>query len=334
MKKNAGFSLVELMIALTLGLIVSIAVFSIFVSTLKTNKTQDHLSRIQESVRYALSQMQTDIRMAGFRSCLGRKGATGDTATEPVINLINTIQYANDFDSPMQGFHATGASWLPSLDGSISSASPSQGSDIITIRFAYGTGTPLSATMTSGTAAIPIAGNPDQLTTSDNLVIADCVQSTVFKPTNITATSISHTASANSSADLGRAFGTDAVVMPIKTVTYFVAPSADTTNGLSLWRKTNTETAVELVDQIEQIKILYGEDTDGDLSPDKYVQANQVTDMKNVLAIHLMLLARTTADNLSANGQSYNFNGVTNTPTDKRIRRTYNMTITIRNRAT
>ncbi len=335
MNMQRGFSLVELMVALVLGLLVSVAVFSLFVSTLKSNKTHDNLSRLQESARYALYQMQNDLRMTGFRSCLGRKGTTPDTATAADLNLISAIQYHNDFDQPIQGYHAEGASWVPALDSTISGASPSQNSDIITVRFATGQGTQLSAIMANGFAEIPITGNPDNLTTSDDLVIADCVQSTVFKPTSISASTIAHTLAGNTSQDLGRAFGTDAVVMPIKTVTYFVAPSQDISTGLSLWRKTNADTAEELADNIEQLKILYAEDVDGDLAPDKYVTANQVTDMKNVIAIKLMLLARTQDNNLSATGQQYTFNGIkVSTPTDKYIRRVYNMTVTIRNRAT
>lgn len=335
MNKQRGMSLVELMVALVLGLIVSVAIFTLFVSTLKTNKTHDNLSRLQESARYALYQLQNDLRMTGFRSCLGRKGTTTDTEAAADVNLISAIQYHNDFDQPIQGFHAQGSSWTPTLDASISSASPTQDSDIITVRFATGQGTYLSASMATGSAEIPILGNPDSLTTSDDLVIADCAQSTVFKPTSISATTIAHTTAGNASDNLGRAYGTDAVVMPIKTVTYFVAPSQDISTGLSLWRKTNANAAEELADNIEQLKILYAEDIDGDLAPDKYVTANKVTDMKNVIAIKLMLLARTLDDDLSASGQPYTFNGVkVTTPTDKYIRRAYNMTVTIRNRAT
>ncbi len=335
MIKQSGLSLIELIVSLALGLLVSLAVFTLFVGTLKSNKTQDNLSRLQESARFALSQIQTDIRMSGYRGCLGRKGDTGNDATKPDLNIITNIQYHNDFDTPIVGYHALGTNWSPTLDSSISSHSPNTGSDIISIRYAYGSGAPLSAEMASSQdSLIPIIGNPDNLTTNDSLMISDCIQSTVFKPSQISATDITHTIVNNTTMDIGRAFSTDALVMPIKTVTYFVADSDTLTDGLSLWRKTNTADAEELANHIEQLKILYAEDLDGDLSPDKYVTANNVTDMKNVIAIKLMLLARTHADNLSANGQQYTFNGEKVTaPGDKHIRRGYQMTITIRNRA-
>lgn len=329
-----GFSLVELMVALTIGLLVSGAVLSIFVSSLSTNKSQDGLARLQENARYVLNQIQTDTRMAGYRGCLGRKGAQAGDAATPINNIASTINYTNNMDLPIEGFHSSASTWAPALDATIAANSPASDSDIITIRFGSGTGTALSAQMTNSAAAIPIVANPDNLSVGDTVMVADCVASTVFTITGITNNSIEHSTSANTTADLSRAFSHDAVVMPISTVTYYVAPSADTSNGLSLWRKTNNQNSEELADNIEQLKILYGEDGNGDLSPDHYVTANNVSDMRNVIAIKLMMLARTSADNLSISGQNYTFNGQQDiTPADKRIRRTFNMIITLRNRA-
>lgn len=339
MKKQFGFSIVELMIAITLGMLVTGAVMSVFLTSSKTNKTQDNMARLQENARFALNKMQTDIRMAGYRGCLGRKGSTPDfvkTPTTNVTNVINSYGYEDNLAISLQGFKASGASWSPALDASISGAipTPSAGSDVITVRMGVGTGTPLTAAMASSSADIPIASNPDNLAVGSTALIADCVTSTVFKVTGVTATTVNHTAVSNTTTNLGRAFGTDAMVMPISTVTYYVGASNDLSAGLSLWRKTNGGSSEELADNVESLKMLYGEDINGDLSPDKYVTADNVTNMNNVIAVKLMLLTRTSDDKLSANGQNYTFNGVATVPADKRIRRAYSAVITIRNRAT
>lgn len=340
MKKQFGFSLVELMIAITLGLIVTGAVISIFLTSSQTNKTQDNMARLQENARFALNKMQTDIRMAGYRGCLGRKGSTPDfvnTPTTNVTNIINGIGYENNLAASLQGFKANGVGWLPVLDASISGTipAPSAGSDVITIRMGVGTGTPLTSVMANGLAVIPIASNLDNLAVGSTALIADCVTSTVFKVTGVTAVTVDHAAGSNSIADLGHAFGTDAMVMPVSTITYYVGPSSDLAGGQSLWRKINGGNSEELADNVETLKMLYGEDINGDLAPDKYVTADNVADMNNVIAVKLMLLTRTSADKLSANGQNYTFNGVAGiVPGDKRIRRAYSAIITIRNRAT
>jgi type IV pilus assembly protein PilW len=337
MKKQFGYSLIELMIAITIGLIVLGAVSSVFLTSNQTNKTQDNLARLQENARFVLNKMETDIRMAGYRGCLGRKGRTNDLVNSPataVTNVINGITYNDDLAFSLLGYNATGSGWFPILNTTGTPTAPSQNSDVITVRLGVGTGAQLTGAMANASADIPVASNADSLTVGDTALIADCVASTVFKVTAVSATTITHGTGANTTANLGRAFGSDATVMPVSTVTYYVAPSSDLTNGLSLWRKTNL-TYEELADGVETLKILYGEDLNGDLSPDKYVTANNVTNMNNVIAIKLMLLMRTSSDNLSASGQKYTFNGVSNiTPPDKRIRRSFSTVITIRNRAT
>ena len=361
-----GFNIVELMIAITIGLVISGAIGSVFLTSSKTNKAQDNLARLQENVRFALIQMQTDIRMSGYRGCLGQKGntvATPKTQRAAIDNVITTPSYDNDLGVSMQGYNENGASWLPALDSTISGATPAPatGSDVITVRYASG-GVQLSGDMANSASAIPIVANTDNLVAGDAAMIADCVASTIFKVTSATSTAITHTTANNSVAIVGRsykldtanvngtvtdttdlvgfAFGRDAMVMPIKTVTYYVAPSTGVTNGLSLWRKTNANASEEIIDNIEKLKILYGEDTagindKGNNAPAKYVTANQVTNMNNVIAIKLMILARTSDDKLSATGQNYTFKGVTGiVPTDKYLRRAFNTVITIRNRAT
>jgi len=338
MNKQSGFSLVELMIALTLGLIVVGAVTSIFLSSNKSNQTQENMASLQENARFALNRMQTDIRMAGYRGCSGIRGTTPAAAAAERNNIITTIGFFDNLEQPLAGFNASGGGWAPALDGStldgsIASQAPSAGSDIISVRMATGRGTPVTATMADASAAITITANPDNLAVGDTALIADCRNFTVFRVTAITNTAIEHSTDLNFQANLRRAFTIDAVVMPTATVSYYVAPSADLTNGLSLWRRTNGGNSEELVDNVEQLQIIYGEDINGDWVPDRYVSADNVIDMNNVIAVKLMLLTRTTDDGLSATGQNYTFDGASITAGDKRIRRAFNLVITLRNRA-
>lgn len=62
-----GLSLIELLIAVTLGLIILTAVFEIFISTKQTFTATDILSRSQENGRFALEFLEKDIRMAGYK---------------------------------------------------------------------------------------------------------------------------------------------------------------------------------------------------------------------------------------------------------------------------
>ncbi len=69
-KAEKGFGLVEVMIAVTLGIVVVLGITQIFASAKQSYLTQDATSRLQEDARYVLSRMVQDIRMAGMFGCL------------------------------------------------------------------------------------------------------------------------------------------------------------------------------------------------------------------------------------------------------------------------
>lgn len=65
-KNQFGFSLVEIMVALLLGLFLISTVIQLFVNSKEAYRFQNALSRIQENGRLAMESMATDIRMAGY----------------------------------------------------------------------------------------------------------------------------------------------------------------------------------------------------------------------------------------------------------------------------
>lgn len=64
-----GFSLIELMIALVLGLLVVGAAFAIFQSNQLTYRSNEGLNRMQENARVAFEMLSQDIRAAGGNAC-------------------------------------------------------------------------------------------------------------------------------------------------------------------------------------------------------------------------------------------------------------------------
>lgn len=75
-----GFSLVELMISLVLGLLVTAAAVAIFLSNQRTFRATESLARIQEDGRVAFELMARDLRQAAGNPC-GRN--------LPVANVLN-----------------------------------------------------------------------------------------------------------------------------------------------------------------------------------------------------------------------------------------------------
>ena len=67
--RAAGFGLIELMIALVLGILVMGAAFAVFQSNQASYRANEGLNRIQESVRVAHEMMARDLRATGGGPC-------------------------------------------------------------------------------------------------------------------------------------------------------------------------------------------------------------------------------------------------------------------------
>lgn len=68
-KRQRGFTLIELMVALLLGLLVVAAAGSIFLSNRRVYGSTEAISRIQENQRAAFELISRDIREAGVNPC-------------------------------------------------------------------------------------------------------------------------------------------------------------------------------------------------------------------------------------------------------------------------
>ena len=114
---QAGFSMVELMVALVLGVILTSGVISVFISSKNTYNTNNSLGQVEEGGRYALNFMQPILSMAGNTGC----SRTGDSRRQNGFNdfIFSTAiapAYASaapyapmyNFGVPVFGYEATG----------------------------------------------------------------------------------------------------------------------------------------------------------------------------------------------------------------------------------
>ena len=68
---NRGFGLIEMLIALVLGLIIVLGVVQTFVAAKNTYVSQNTAAAMQEDARFVLSKMIQELRMVGMFGCLG-----------------------------------------------------------------------------------------------------------------------------------------------------------------------------------------------------------------------------------------------------------------------
>lgn len=85
-KKHAGVTLIELMIAMALGIGLTLAVINIVMVTNRSSSLADGLSQSQETGRFALSYMSKAIQMAGY--------TTGTDEINPFIEICPANNYA------------------------------------------------------------------------------------------------------------------------------------------------------------------------------------------------------------------------------------------------
>lgn len=343
---SAGFTLVEIMVSMTIGLVLLSGIVSIFSASKRSARVNSAMATLQENARFALNQMERDIRMAGFRGCLS--SVQSPYTVTPVLNAIDDPDaYANNFDTAVEGYYATGTDWEPELDPAIAAfvPAPSPANDVLTVRIPVGESYPVTQVMANDSATVSVAApavTPADLRPPAAVLISDCYAAATFRVTAATDGVLEHDDTANATTNLGRAFGTDAIVSRVQTVTYYVAAStnAPTNTETSLWRVQGNSKPEELVEGVERLRIYYGEDrsSPSDASADWFVPANRIhaAEMSNVVSVTLQLLMRTLEQRvaLSADGSRAYFEGVHQpASTDRGLRRAYRSTVMLRNRA-
>ncbi len=311
--KQHGLTMIELMIAVLLSVFVTAAVIKMFTGSNKSRHLQENIARLQENGRFAMDFIIADTRMAGHW------GPCNNLTT----NNLNTSGVGVD--------NFGGTNIITAVDNDSNSANDIiDGTDAIVLRaINYQIdGIKLTSAMTARSSSLSIP-SVNTLNHNDLALVAapSCNSSDIFQITNNpSGGAINHAAGGaspgNTSADLSVAYPVDSEVYQLNFTTYSIRTGV---NGRpSLFRRVNNGSHEELVEGIENMQILYGEDSDSDGSVDYYVSAGDITDMNKVKSIRTTLKVATLDDNLSISFAAPPFN-------DRRIRRTFTSTTTIRN---
>jgi type IV pilus assembly protein PilW len=331
--------LVELLVWMAISLLIISVIGVVYGNTKQLTRVNDTVSRLQENGRFAVYLLDRDIRLAGFRGC------NGNDAAVPYLSVLNSTAYPYQFNVAIAGYRGASGAWSPALPTDISALTPTPlaGTDVVTVRFIDSTGVSLTAAMSSSTDDIQVAPG-SALSTGDVLLIAGCSAYAIFNASQFNSGNgkIKHdtgggTSPGNTTKDLGTAFRTDAAVYRLVTRTYYIAPSARKPATNALWSNSvpsydGQAQPEEMVEGVEGLSLFFGEDTDGDKAANRYVSANAVGTWNNVVSVKTQLLLATVRDNMTTAPQTYTFDGVTTTPTDRRLRSVLSSVITVRNR--
>jgi type IV pilus assembly protein PilW len=338
-----GLSLVELMIAMTLGLATVAAVGWVYLGTMRTYRTHDALSRLQEGARHAFELITKDVRMSGTVGCphSTHTNAFADD-TEWYGNLFEMPLSSLDTDSTETGEVNEFSDALRVLRADVSREFIVQSHD--------------AAAMSFTLPADHGIGN------GELMVATDCVHAAMFQSTGPTETTLGHATGGtpgNATGALGATYLPGSRLYRVKAVTYYAAPNA---NGVpALFRlapvgDTAALTDEELVEGVEDLQITYGVDIDATpdgvvdlIDGDGYVPASTVESASvpganaqekwaRVISVRVSLLMSTIEDRLIQDPQTYSYDIDDDgdlddiDATDHRIRKVFTHVIKVRNR--
>ena len=278
-----GFSLIELMVALLLGLLLMSGIIAVYLESKRGWAQDEAIARVQENGRYALRLLSREIAMAGF---LG--GVTElDAVSSPAVSDCQTwlLKLDQKIDGPdensthknsFQSYNAADDSAPAAFGSCFGAADVVAGTDILAIRRASDTPLILAGEwhndFTSLTSSAYYLHNDDSGLGDSEIVLGSALDT-------------SELTAADSTADVWAYYGR----------IYYIGIE----NGVpSLCVRSVQNTAQTcLVSGIESLQIELGVDTDGDAIPDEFVSdrvadAPGAVDPDTVLSIRLHLLVR------------------------------------------
>ncbi|MCB1909602.1 MAG: PilW family protein [Rhodocyclaceae bacterium] len=338
--RAGGFSLIELLVAMTLGLFLMAGIGSVFIATGEANRSNENLSRLQEAARTAFSMMARDIREAGINDC-GR--------IDRVMNVLGAgggppPQWAT-WNNGVAGFDAGVAA--PGLTSGAGFGERVATEDALNIMKGASKGVSVVATLSPG------GGQPASMQVTDEspfepgdiAIVCDFTQATIFQITNTNEAGgderVVHNASGGESpgnctmglgwvvpricSPAGRPYnyGPNSTILKFESMYWYIGNNgrADS-GGTSLFRMQLQNTGgvpamvpQEVMEGVSGLQFQFLVDGAAD-----YVDAAAVADWKQVLAVQIGLIFSGVAQERSAAGAS------------ERVQRSYFNVVTLRNR--
>ena len=356
-KKEDGLSLVELMVAMTIGLFILILIAQVYLAAKNSFSYQAVTTKIQENGRYAMDVLSSDMRNLGFQGC-GVLSKTNNVVTDSKLSWwLDTSTY-------IRGYEGVAAPVFLNTN-------PAYNQTPFTDAIVLLRGDSMSERMI---ASHDFAIKHEFTTTrahafqiGEILVATDCKNTAIFRSSGPAVCAapclkVEHdygtTDPKNCYFELGAGcdnprknyqFRPGGFLSRLVAAAYYIAPAttATATNKTkSLWvqqlsgSNTGAPSAFEVVEGVENMQLVYGvadaanDDGSGGTAT-RYMSSTEVDSLgvwNKVVSVRVELLLRSPELQVVSVPQSYTFNGVATVATDKAFRRVYYSTIALRNR--
>ena len=329
--KQAGLTILELLVAMTLGAVVLGGALSMQVSHRKGFKSIDNKMNMQTNARFAFEFISNSLREMGSAGCLTANGYVGrsGSALPSFLDLTdNTIyqtsgEYRIGFNNPAQadadfryqqeliGYDDTTLAGSPPPVALVPASNA--GSDVLLVKGAIGPTYVFDSESlyTSNHASLtidPVRYPFIDLQANQYAVMSQCAGAEIFQITGtdaqVAAGIITHGSGGGASQNANGVFATDDSGAAAGGLTFKRGQSAElrrvasvayyisnNASGVPTLFRSIDGVANPLVEGVEQMQILFGLDTNGDKAPDTY-RDSSTANMSQAVAVRLSFIMR------------------------------------------
>lgn len=316
-KLQAGFSLVEIMIAMLLSMLLAVGVVSIFVNNSYSFNQDENVARMQDDARHALREIAFEISMAGHYADLhipdivtadaGLSVGTDCGPSGEVNWIYRTVDPGTDESLSITAIDNATSAQVVAAHSCFAANEILPGTDVVAIRRVAGQrtdtlSTDLAYLRTNGTVGLlykaPFPATP-------SITVATPRADWLYSPSIYFIRQFANVAG-------------DGIPTLCRKVLRSPGPSMATEC---------------LATGIENLQVEYGIDTSEDGHPNIYVTGPTLAQMQDVVSARIFLLARTSEiDTRYTNDKTYSVsNAADYSPTDSFHRRIVSTSTTIRN---
>ncbi len=344
--RQCGVTLVELMIALVLGLLLMAGVINVFLGSKQTYRTSEALSRVQESGRFALEFITYDVRMAGLTGC---------ASTNRIANTLNnpSAWWADFGNGGIIGYDGA-TSFADAYDFGNAQGNRVAGTHAFVIRGGSGNKKYTIVEHQETSAQFKLSTLHD-LTNGSIVMVCDNRQASIMQLTNVNSNNVTivHNTGTGSPGNCTKGlgypvvcttngtpyqYGPDAEMVEFSAFAYYIG-NGSSPGSRSLYRVRLSVAggnagplAEELVENVYDMRVLYGEDTNGNGDVNAYSAASAVTDWNNVIAARVCVLPYSGETNVATAAMTLNCHGTNIAIPENRLAQAFDTTIGLRNR--
>jgi type IV pilus assembly protein PilW len=324
--KQAGLTLVELLIALALSTVIIIGIVQVFLSNREAFNLSESMARVQENGRFAVNVISETIRTSGNYGCIPwyspqigniqRQVTAAEVISFDAVTRINTVDgvgLENGVNAPDQ----------LELFRIVSDSVPITGIDY-------------------ATSLITTSWEMQDVEENDLLLVSNCLVGDYIKAGANTAGLIIEDKTGALRTGLYDRLDQQNTITKVERLRFETRDVGDervlvlVTNGNITGANGINGSEDQLIGGIENIQFRYGVDLDDNFVPDYIDDYDNIPndDRVNIIAIEVNVLVGSldSVQNVVSEPQTLNFAGGVFQAPDRRLYRTFQTLVTIRNR--